>query len=221
MSILFVLLTFLVIISVNYLWFRPHQVLPATAQPSLQPPAPTMTRQAGFSIPQHYCFHPGHTWVLREGQDDARVGLDAFTADLIGKIERIDVAKPERWVRQGQRLITVYGDGFSFELVSPIEGVVTHVNNQIVKDPSLALRDPYKDGWIATLKAPDFNTNQRNLMQASMVAPWMHYNQARLNAEVGKINPALAQDGGVPVTGLLQRVSPELRQRIISEFFLN
>jgi glycine cleavage system H protein len=221
MSILFVLLTFLVIISVNYLWFRPQQVLSATAQPSLQPPAPVMTKQAGFSIPKHYCFHPGHTWVVHEGQQDARVGLDAFTADLIGKIERIEVAKPERWVHQGQRLMTVYGDGFSFELVSPIEGVVTHVNNQVLQDPSIASRDPYKDGWIATLKAPDFNTNQRNLMQASMVAPWMHYNQTRLNAELGKINPALAQDGGVPVPGLLQRISPELRQRIISEFFLN
>ena len=120
MSILFVLLTFLVIISVNYLWFRPAAALPVTAHASLKAPAPVMTQQAGFAIPQHYCFHPGHTWVLREGQEDARVGFDSFTADLVGKIERIEVAKPDRWVRQGQRLMTIYGDGFSFELVSPI-----------------------------------------------------------------------------------------------------
>ena len=77
MSILFVLLTFLVVISVNYLWFRPAQVLPVTAHPSLKPPVPLMTRQAGFAIPQDYCFHPGHTWVLREGHEDARVGFDS------------------------------------------------------------------------------------------------------------------------------------------------
>jgi hypothetical protein len=46
MSILFVLLTFLVIISVNYLWFRPAQALPVTAHPSLKPPAPLMTKQS-------------------------------------------------------------------------------------------------------------------------------------------------------------------------------
>jgi glycine cleavage system H protein len=221
MSILFVLLTFLVIISVNYLWFRPATALPVTGHPALNPSAPVMTRQAGFSIPQHYCFHPGHTWVLREGQEDARIGLDSFTADLVGKIERIDVAKPDRWVRQGQKLLTIYGDGFSFDLVSPVEGVITHVNQDVVQNPALALRDPYKDGWIATLKAPDFNTNQRNLMQASMIAPWMHYNQQRLGSEIAKLNPALAQDGGVPVTGLLQRVPAEMRQRIITDFFLN
>jgi glycine cleavage system H protein len=221
MSILFVLLTFLVIISVNYLWFRPPQALPATQQRPVHPPAPLMTRQAGFNIPKDYSFHPGHTWVLREGQEDVRVGFDAFTADLIGKIDRVEIAKPERWVRQGQKLLTVYGDGFSFDLVSPIEGVVTHVNDDVVRNPSLALQDPYKDGWLATLKAPDFNTNQRNLMQASMVAPWMHYNQQRLGAEIAKLNPSLAQDGGVPVSGLLQRVSAELRQRIFTDFFLN
>ena len=221
MSILFVLLTFLVVISVNYLWFRPAQAVPATAHPSLKPPAPMMTQQAGFAIPQHYCFHPGHTWVLREGPEDARVGFDSFTAELVGKIDRIEVAKPDRWVRQGQKLMTLYVDGFSFELLSPVEGVVTHVNNDVIQNPELALRDPYKDGWIATLKAPDFNTNQRNLMQASMVAPWMHYNQNRLGAEIGKLSPSLAQDGGVPVTGLLARVPAEVRRRIITEFFLN
>lgn len=102
MSILFVLLTFLVVISVNYLWFRPATALPVTVHPVLNPSAPVMTKQAGFSIPQHYCFHPGHTWVLREGQEDARVGLDSFTAELVGKIDCIEVAKPDRWVRQAR-----------------------------------------------------------------------------------------------------------------------
>jgi hypothetical protein len=55
-------------------------------------------------------------------------------------------------------------------------------------------------------------------MQASMVAPWMHYNQQRLGAVIAKLNPALC---GVPVTGLLQRVPADLRQRIITDFFLN
>lgn len=56
MSILFVLLTFLVVISVNYLWFRPAQTLPVTTHPSLKRPVPLMTKQAGFAIPQDYCF---------------------------------------------------------------------------------------------------------------------------------------------------------------------
>ena len=118
MSILFVLLTFLVIISVNHVCFRPPQSLPAT-QRTIHPPTPLMTRLAGFNIPKDYSFHPGHTWVLRESQDDVRVGLDASTAELIEKIDHIEIAQPERWVRQAQKLMTIYDDGFCFDLVSP------------------------------------------------------------------------------------------------------
>jgi len=80
MSILFVLLTFLVIISVNYLWFRPAQALPVTAHPSLKPPAPLMTKQAGFAIPQHYCFHPGHTGCCGFMANRLNVSITAFQA---------------------------------------------------------------------------------------------------------------------------------------------
>lgn len=221
MSILFVLLTFIVIISVNYMWFRNPQALSVGPERSLRVPAPTITKEKGFSIPQGYCFHPGHTWVMRESNEDVRVGLDAFAADMLGKIDRIDVVAPNRWVRQGQRLMTVHADGVSFDLVSPVEGIVMAVNRDVVQDPKLAVTAPYQHGWIATLKAPDFAINQKNLMQSSMVAPWMHYCQARLIAALTNLNPALAQDGGVPVSGVLLRVPQELRQKLIADFFLN
>jgi hypothetical protein len=36
-----------------------------------------------------------------------------------------------------------------------------------------------------------------------------------------QLSPALAQDGGLPLSGLLGRVSPNLRQRLVKEFFLS
>ncbi len=221
MSILFVLLTFIVVITINYMWFRNPQTLPVAPEVSVRPEAPVMTKEHGFSIPQGYCFHPGHTWAAREGGEDVRVGMDGFAADIVGKIDEIEIVGPNRWVRQGQRLMTLKADGVSLDLLSPIEGVVMQVNKDLVQNPALAVRDPYRDGWIARLKAPDFPTNEKNLMQRSMVAPWMHYSMTRLNAAVAKMNPALAQDGGVPFSGSLLRVDPELRQKLIKEFFLN
>jgi hypothetical protein len=91
----------------------------------------------------------------------------------------------------------------------------------LVDDPSLANRSPYKDGWVAVIKSPDFAINQKNLIQGSMVAPWMQNNISRLNSMVSQISPALAQDGGQPVSGVLARVTPEVREKIAKEFFLN
>lgn len=221
MSTLFVLLTFIVIITVNYVWFREPRVEPLTAEPMLRPIVPVMKKEHGFSVPQDYSFHPGHTWAVPEGADDVRVGLDSFAADMVGNADEIEVVGPNRWVRQGQRLMTIKIGGASIDFVAPIEGVVMAVNKNLFQDPTLATRDPYKDGWIARLKAPDFSTNQKNLMQHSMVAPWMHYSVSRLNAAVAKLNPALAQDGGVPLSGILRRVDDDLRQKLVKEFFLN
>jgi glycine cleavage system H protein len=220
MSILFVLLTFLIIISMNYIYFRTTRTIPVMATPPLRPQAPVITKEMGFSIPKGYSFHPGHTWVMPEG-NDARVGLDEFAANFMGKIDQIDVVSPGRWIRQGQRLMGVQASGTSFDLVSPVEGVITEVNQDLVKDPTLAARDPYHNGWIAVIKAPDLTLNKKNLLQGPMVAPWMHYNVTRLNAAITKSNPALAQDGGVALSQVLVKVSPELRQSLIKDFFLN
>ena len=219
MSILFVLLMFLIILAAHFL--RSQAEMPGRPEVWASPRTPRMEREYGFSVPQEYSFHPGHTWAMHESGENTRVGLDTFVANLLGNIEKIDVMSPNRWVRQGQRLMTVRGDGTSVDLMSPVEGVVTAINQDLVNDPALATRSPYKDGWVAVIKSPDFAINQKNLIQGSMVAPWMQNNITRLNSMVGQISPALAQDGGQPVSGVLARVTSEIRQKIVKEFLLN
>jgi len=222
MSILFVLLMFLVIVAINYFEHQEPGEAPGVADVVMpRPRVPVMAKEFEFMIPQGYSFHPGHAWVMKEGSENLRVGIDSFATDLAGQIDRIDVVSPGRWIRQGQRLLTVHGNDVSFDILSPVEGVVMAVNQDTVQDPMQIVRDPYKDGWVAMLKSPDYGTNQKNLMQGSMVAPWMHYNVSRLNGTVTAMNPKLAQDGGLPLKGLLHRVGGELRQKLIKEFFLN
>jgi len=219
MSILFVLLMFLLILTISY--FRSRNAVPAKPEVWVGPKAPRLEREYGFAIPQGYSFHPGHTWVLGEGNENTRVGLDSFAANLVGKIDHIDVVGPNRWIRQGQRFMTLKSGDFAVDLMSPVEGVVTAVNQDVLRNPMLAARDPYKDGWVAIVKSPDFAINQKNLVQGSMVAPWMQNNVSRLSAMTAQLSPLLAQDGGLPVGGVLARLAPEQRQNVIKEFFLN
>lgn len=218
MSILFVLLMFLLVMSINYVRTR-EQVI-AQPQAWAGPQAVRMQREYGFSIPEDYCFHPGHTWVLKEGGENARVGIDSFAANLLGTIEHVDVIGLNRWVRQGQKLVTIRSGGQNFELVSPVEGVVMAVNKDAAQDPGLIARDPYQSGWIAIVKSPDLVTNKKNLVQGGMVAPWLQNSVTRLNGMVAQLAPTMAADGGLPLSGLLARVTPELREKLAKEFFL-
>jgi glycine cleavage system H protein len=220
MSILFVLLTFLLILTVMY--FRRPQDAVNTLQvaPVKNVAAPFMMKQAGFEVPRGYCFHPGHTWVVDEGRENARVGIDAFAGNLFGKIDSIELAELNRWVRQGQRLCTVTREGESVDLLSPVEGVLISVNHEVLKNPNLAVEDPYKNGWLCVVKAPEMLTNVKNLLQGGIVLPWMQNSLGRIGAMVQQLNPALAQDGGLPVKGLLFQVDSSARQQLVKEFFL-
>ena len=75
--------------------------------------------------------------MIKEANDNARVGIDSFAANLIGKIDRIDVLGENRWVRQGQKLVTIHSGGEAYELVSPVEGVITEINRDALDEPSL------------------------------------------------------------------------------------
>jgi glycine cleavage system H lipoate-binding protein len=218
MSILFVLLMFLLIISISYFVRGGKEV----ARPAMlaAPPLPMIEREYGFDVPKGYCFHPGHTWILDEGRQNARIGVDAFGANLLGKIDRVEVVGLNRWVRQGQKLMTVTHDGFSADLVSPVEGIVMSVNPQVLTNPDLVMKDPYQEGWICVIKSPDLGTNLKNLVQGTMIAPWMQHTLARLSTLTSQYVGATAADGGLPIRGLLGHVEPGLQRRLVHEFFL-
>jgi len=222
MTILFVLLTFLVIITVTYYTKHGQPPVMVTKQPQMfaSPPAPKIGRDFGFEIPNGYCFHPGHTWVLDEGRQNARVGMDSFASHLVGKIDRIEVAGLNRWVRQGQKIWSVTRDGTTVDMVSPVEGVVIAVNPEIQRDPNIVTKDPYKDGWVCVVKSPDITTNVNNLLRGHFVGPWMQNTLRRVGSMTAQLAGATAQDGGVPIAGLLGQVEPGLRRAMIKEFFL-
>jgi glycine cleavage system H lipoate-binding protein len=220
MSILFVLLTFLVILGITY--FRRNQV----PQPAVQLPqfdnaaVPEIMQIAGVEVPQKYAFHPGHMWAHDEGRQNARVGIDAFAANLFGPIDSIEVAELNRWVRQGQRLCTIKHGGQSVDLLSPVEGVVVSLNHEVLQNPNLAIDDPYKNGWVCVIKAPELSTNTRNLLHSSVIPAWMQNDTRLLAGMIQQLNPALAQDGGLPIKGLFFRLDPSTRQKVAKDFFL-
>jgi glycine cleavage system H protein len=220
MSILFVLLTFLLILTVMY--FRRPQAAEDTLQVAnaQQVPVPIMMQFDGFAIPHGYAFHPGHTWLNDEGHQNARIGLDAFAANLIGKIDAIDFAELNRWIRQGQRLCTITRGGRKVELLSPVEGVLTSINHELLKNLDMAIDDPYKDGWLCTIKAPELAFNRNNLLQGSIVPAWMQNSAIRMGEMLSQLTPSLAQDGGLPIKGVLFQVSPDVQKQLTKEFFL-
>ena len=220
MSILFVLLTFLLILSIMY--FRRPEVPAVAVQPATfqKTGVPKMIKAVGFEVPENYSFHPGHTWVHDEGHQNARVGIDSFAGNLLGQIDVVELAELNRWVRQGQKLCTVRRGEQSVDMLSPVEGVLISINHEVLKRPNLVTEDPYTNGWLCVVKAPELSINTKNLLQGAIVPACVQNSIARLGGMMQQLSPALAQDGGLPVKGMLFQVDDSVRQQLVKEFFL-
>ena len=222
MTVLLVLFTFIAFLLIDY--FRTRHVVEATIQavtakaetrPRLQP-----AFVAGFQVPDNLRYHPGHTWALSESPNLVRIGLDDFASKLIGKIERIALPQRGQWVRQGQKIWTIFRDGKSVDMVSPIEGTVAEINEAAVRDPESARTDPYGEGWLLTVQSPDAKTNFRNLLGGALARWWTQESANRLQKRMPMMLGALAQDGGVAVDNLIAHIPDEDWATLTKEFFL-
>jgi glycine cleavage system H lipoate-binding protein len=158
---------------------------------------------------------------LSESPNLVRVGIDQFAARLIGKIEGLNLPQRGQWVRQGQKVWSARRNGAAAELVSPIEGIVTDINEAVVKDPELARRDPYGEGWLMIVQSPDAKTNFRSLLGGSLARKWMEDAASRLRGKMPALAGVVAQDGGLVVGDVAGALTDQDWKELTREFFLS
>jgi len=222
MTVLLVLLTFTTFLLIDHFRSR-HAVQPMLqVAPIKQETLPRLQAAlvGGFQVPDNLRYHPGHTWALSESPNLVRVGVDDFAAKLTGKIESITLPQLGQWVRQGQKMCSVQRNGSKVDMLSPIEGSVSEINVAVVRDPDLALRDPYGEGWLMTVQSPDAKTSFRNLLGGTLARRWTEEAAARLQHRMPMVLGALAQDGGVVMRNLTISMSDQEWTLLAKEFFL-
>ena len=223
MTVILVLFTFATFLLIDYFYSRKQLaarpvIITAKAERPVRP-VPDLVN--GFKVPSNLRYHPGHTWALTESPSLVRVGMDDFASKLIGKVERIVLPARGQWIRQGQKIATIFRDGVAVDMVSPIEGSIADVNDGVARDPKLTQNDPYGEGWLVTVQSPDAKTNFRNLIGGALARRWTEESAMRLQQKMPMFCGALAQDGGVAVGNLAEQVPDKEWAAVTKEFFLS
>jgi glycine cleavage system H lipoate-binding protein len=222
MTVLLVLLTFVTFLLIDHFHSRKVVVQPAVQVAKREAPprlAPSLV--GGFQVPEKLRYHPGHTWALSESPSLVRVGMDEFASKLTGKVESITLPQRGQWIRQGQKIWSLHRDGATVDMVSPIEGSVADINENAVRDPELARKDPYGEGWLVTVQSPDAKTNFRNLLGGALARWWTEESASRLQRRMPLALGALAQDGGVAMDNLAAQIPDKDWAALAKEFFLS
>jgi len=221
MTVILVLVTFLILIVLDYALNR-KKALSTVAVPehAATPAFAGADYVSGFHTPDKVSYHPGHTWLVQERKSVVRMGADEFAAALAGHVEKIELPKPGQWVRQGQKILSFYRNGEKAEMVSPTEGEVMAINSEVVDKPALLRSDPYGKGWLLTINVPDEESTTRNLIPKGLVQEWMRLAVDRLYRQQPMLAGAMAADGGRAADDLLSEVPGANWKKTTGEFFL-
>lgn len=221
MTVILVLLMFGTFVLVDYL--RSRHAMPVVAGETAQAAArqaPTGEFVEGFHVPATVRYHAGHGWAQRERSRLMRVGVDEFGAALLGNISHIEMPRPGRWVRQGQKVWSFSRNGEKTEMVSPVEGEIVEVNPEVVKDPSLLRKDPFGQGWLMTVHVPDEESVQRNFLPVHLVKAWVRDCAGRLFAKQPQLAGPVMADGGRPVADFADGLPGTNWRELTEEFFI-
>lgn len=165
-------------------------------------------------------FHQGHSWAAPEGGEVVRVGMDDFAQKLLGKIDAIKFPQVGSQVTQGEKGWSLLVGSKSIDMISPVDGKILDINENLLSSPESISKDPYGQSWLMKVQAPKISSNLKNLLSADLARKWMEGVKENLLARMNYNLGAVYQDGGVPVDGIARNLDPERWDEIVKEFFL-
>jgi hypothetical protein len=99
-------------------------------------------------------------------------------------------------IRQKDALAEISAFGKKGKILSPLSGIVSAINHEVVENPSLVWRDPYRRGWLILL-APDHPEEISNLLSGSKAREWYSKQTLNLFNHLVKWSPSPSPEEGL------------------------
>ncbi len=117
-----------------------------------------------FRIPVVDCvFNENDVWA-RVLNGVARVGISDYMQQKLTDINYFDAPRMDAMVEQFGELGSLESAKAVFEIVSPVTGAVTAVNQAVIDNPGLINEDPYGAGWLVEMKVAAWPQDQELLL---------------------------------------------------------
>ena len=172
-----------------------------------------------FSLPEEIYYHLGHSWAAPEGYNVVKVGVDDFAQKLVGKINAIQLPGLGSTIHQGDKGWTLEVDSKMIDMLSPVDGKVVAVNDEIVSSPEGINQSPYVS-WLMKVESPRFSVNKKQLVTGAFAKRWMEEVRENLLSRMNYNLGLVYQDGGLLVDGMARSLDRDRWDEIAKEFFL-
>ncbi|MGN6870613.1 MAG: glycine cleavage system protein GcvH [Solirubrobacteraceae bacterium] len=106
------------------------------------------------SYPDDLKYHAEHDWARIEG-DSATFGITWYAQDALGEVVFFDPPQVGAQVSKDQAYTEVESVKAVSDVIAPLSGEVTEVNDGLGDKPETINEDPYGEGWLVKVRLSD------------------------------------------------------------------
>jgi glycine cleavage system H protein len=103
------------------------------------------------SYPDELRYHDEHDWARIEG-DDATFGITWYAQDSLGEVVFYEPPEVGATVQKDSSYAEVESVKAVSDVIAPLSGEVTAVNEALVDAPERINEDPYGEGWLIKVR---------------------------------------------------------------------
>jgi len=129
-----------------------------------------------YDIPEDLYYTKTHEWVKVEG-NKVKIGITDYAQKSLRDLVYVEfVDEEDNPIEEGvevepnTQIAAVESVKATSEIYSPIGGKVVEVNKSLEDSPETINSDPYGEGWIVAIEAPDVEEQVKKLMNAEQYA---------------------------------------------------
>lgn len=117
-----------------------------------------------FKLPKEgFYFNENDCWVYVVGSK-ARIGVTDYVQQNLADIMFFTPAAVGSEIQQFDEVGQIESGKAVFEVISPVSGTVTAINEKLLESPELVNENPYEKGWIAEIQLLDFDDDKELLL---------------------------------------------------------
>lgn len=124
-----------------------------------------------MDAPADLKYTKDHEWIKIDGKI-ATIGITDHAQDSLGDVVFVELPDEGSDVAQGEPFGVVESVKAVSDLYSPVNGVVTEINNAIMDSPELVNEDAYGGAWLIKVELED-EEDLGDLMDADQYADYI------------------------------------------------
>lgn len=111
-------------------------------------------------------YSEDNLWVRKMPDGSYKIGITDFAQQQLGEVNYIDLPEEGDSITKGEVFGSIESSKAVSDLIAPVSGTVSEVNEEAIDDPAITNRSCYDNGWLIAIEPDNWDAEVAELMSA-------------------------------------------------------